>query len=219
MSGYPYVLDRVAATARNCGRDPSEITLVAVTKGHSWTEIQPAYREGCRDFGENRIPEAREKIAQAPTDVYWHFIGALQKNKVRKAIESFVLIHSVDTFELAKKISDCSIEMNRIARILLQVNTSGELTKQGLSKENWRRNIGKTLELPALSVEGLMTMAPFVEDERVIRNSFIQLRLLRDEFNLRHLSMGMSHDYPIAIEEGATILRIGTAIFGNCSYS
>ena len=216
---YLRLLEDIAQIAQRAGRDANSITLVAVSKGYPWTRFQPAYEAGCRDFGESRLQEALPKIAEAPSDIRWHLIGSLQKNKVRKAIGPFTLIHSVDTFEIAEKISQCSQEAHTVTPLLLQVNTSGEATKHGLSEEVWERSLEAILALPAIRIEGLMTMAPLVDDEKVIRQCFANLRKLRDKWaaqlpqqSFYHLSMGMSHDYPIAIEEGATLLRIGTAL-------
>lgn len=220
MDNYRPLLAKIAEVAQACGRDPLAITLIAVSKGYPWEHVQPAYASGCRDFGESRLQEALPKISSAPLDIRWHLIGTLQKNKVRKAIGMFALIHSVDTPELAAKIDECSQEAGVVTPILLQVNTSGEATKHGLSEEQWQPHIETLLALPAVRIEGLMTMAPDVEDESVIRRCFGRLRQMRDHLSstfdcpFPHLSMGMSHDYRIAIEEGATLLRVGSALFG-----
>lgn len=198
---------------------------MAVSKTYSVDDIQRVYNKGCRDFGESRIQEALEKQPLLPKDIQWHLIGTLQKNKVNKAVESFALIHSVDTLELAQKISEASLNKGVITSILLQVNVSGEQSKHGLSPLEWRAALESVSQLPNLAVRGLMTMAPLVEDESLIRTCFRQLFQLHAEFEQKvpqpsiftELSMGMSHDYPIAIQEGATILRIGTAIFGESS--
>lgn len=208
--------------AKDCGRDLSEVSLVSVTKKHSLKHVLPAYEAGSRIFGENRVQEALEKISEAPDDIDWHLIGTLQKNKVRKVVGHFALIHSVDTPELAEKISEVSVEKGIKTAILLQVNTSGEVAKHGMTAEQWMNSFKSLLMLEGIEIQGLMTMAPFVEDQKVIRNCFADLRHLRDQLQkmagdqcaLKHLSMGMSHDYAIAIEEGATLVRIGTAIFG-----
>lgn len=220
---YLQCLENIHDTAIKYGRDPSEISLVAVTKGYPLKHVLPAYEAGCRYFGESRVQEALPKISDAPNDLHWHFIGTLQKNKVNKVVGAFSLIHSVDTFELAEKISRCSQEKNITTPILLQTNVSGEATKQGQTPEGWERQFSQLLSLPNLSIEGLMTMAPFVEEEKIIRTCFTQLHLFKeklqnlggDKVTLKHLSMGMSHDYPMAIAEGATLLRVGTAIFGH----
>lgn len=192
---------------------PKNVQVVAVSKYRSLDQIQALYEAGCRDFGENRVNEALEKSPNLPSDIKWHFIGSLQKNKVNKVIGRFHLIHSVDTFELAEKISKASQEANLITSILLQVNTSGEISKQGLSIEEWRHLYNKTSQLEGINIKGLMTMAPLTQDEDVIRNTFRQLKQFSDELKLPIVSMGMSQDYKIAIQEGATLLRIGTALF------
>jgi len=219
---YKKLLNEIQQEAINCGRDPSKITLLAVTKTHPLSHVMPAYDTGCRDFGENKVQEALQKIPEAPDDIRWHLIGTLQKNKVRKVIGKFHLIHSVDSLELAQKISQCSEEEGTATNVLLQVNASGEETKHGFTPGELQEGIAELIESKGIAIKGLMTMAPFVEDEIVIRDCFRKLRELRDNLQskaggraeLNELSMGMTHDYSIAIEEGATILRIGTAIFG-----
>ncbi len=210
---YLDLLHEIAQLAQQCGRPKDEITLITVSKGHSWQEMFPFYNAGSRDFGESKYQEAAEKIAEAPTDIRWHLIGTLQRKKVAKVIGMFSLIHSVDTPELALKLAATAKEQSMQQSILLQVNTSGEESKHGLSPEAWREEVETLLMQPHLRVEGLMTMAPFTDDEKVIRRCFQRLREFRDELGLKHLSMGMSHDYRIAIEEGATLLRIGSALF------
>jgi len=221
LENYSRVKDKIAASASRQGRDLSEITLVAVSKGYPWDYIQPIYAAGAKDFGENRVQEALDKRKQAPNDIRWHMIGHLQSHKVKKIMGAFSLLHSVDSFELAQKISKTSLEMGLTTSILLQANTSGEKSKQGLNPNEWKMVFEKVMDLPGIHVEGWMTMAPYVEDEKIIRDCFVDLRKLRDDLNaqlsndkkIRHLSMGMSHDFHWAIAEGATILRIGTAIF------
>lgn len=216
MTHYREMQEKVAEIAKKCGRNADDITIVAATKYQSVETLQQLFDDGCRDFGESKVQDALEKVnALADYQINWHFIGTLQKNKVRKVIGKFQLIHSVDTPELAKKISECSIELGINSAILLQVNTSEELSKHGLSAEQWKRSFDQVASLPSIHVKGLMTMAPMTDDEKVIRSCFSQLRLLRDGLNptMPYLSMGMSHDYHYAIEEGATHLRIGTALF------
>ena len=222
MSGpYLEIKEHIAEAARAAGRDPAEIRLVAVTKGVPWEAASPLYEAGQRDFAESRLEEAEEKRRTAPKDCIWHLIGTLQRNKVRKAVGQFALIHSVDTFELAKKLSDTALELGHPCSILLQANTSGESSKHGLSPEEWRRCLEQLLKLPGISIQGLMTMAPLTEDKALIHGSFASLREFRNELAayasgmhpLKELSMGMSHDYVEAIQEGATLLRIGTALF------
>lgn len=216
---YQSILNEVARVAIENGRNPSEITVIAVSKGCEKSALIEPYNQGCRDYGESRLQEAFPKMDQMPSDIRWHLIGTLQSNKVKKAIGRFVLIHSVDNPELAEKISKHSEEVGVETNILLQVNTSGELSKHGLDVKGWREAFSKVKHLPSLRIVGLMTMAPLSEDAEKVRETFSRLRHFRDELeemekvSLPHLSMGMTQDYPIAIAEGATLLRIGTAIF------
>lgn len=210
----------IAEIAQRAGRNPEDITLVAVSKQHPVSSVLLAYNAGCLDFGENRVKEAEEKIPRAPDDTRWHFVGRLQSGRVPIVVDSFDLIHSVDSRSLAERISDRSEKIGKITEILLQVNTSGEESKQGLSPEEWEVFFDEVVAMKGVSVKGLMTMAPFTDDKEAIRATFSRLREFRDKVNpcsgdeVFHLSMGMSNDYEIAIEEGATILRIGTEIFG-----
>jgi len=215
------VLNKIKQAALHAGRNPDEVAIVAVSKGHVLEEIQEAYWAGCRDFGENRIQEALAKMKKTPSDIRWHFVGKLQKNKVNKVVGCFDLIHSVDTAEIAKKIAEVSHARGVVSSILLEVNTSGEETKSGLTAKEWEATIADLLDLRDIEIHGLMTMAPLTEDEGVIRHCFASLRLLRDRLqeiaglraDLSTLSMGMTNDFPVAIQEGATLVRIGTAIF------
>lgn len=219
---YLQLKERIADLAIQCSRKPSDIEIVAVSKYFTWQHVFPAYQAGCRDFGENRLQDILVKMEEAPADIRWHFIGTLQKNKVQKAVESkFVLIHSVDSFELAQKISKCSREAGLKTAILLQINTSGEASKHGLSPKECLEQFENFMSLPSLKIEGFMTMAPLTQDDRIIHRCFADLRILRDKlegqagisYKLPYLSMGMSEDFPIAIQEGATHLRIGSALF------
>lgn len=215
MVNYHALLEEIATLARCCGRDPGEVGLVAVSKEMPQVKLEEAYRQGCRDFAENRLPEALEKQMQLPKDIVWHWIGHLQRNKVKGVVGHFALIHSVDSLSLAQKIAETGP-----AKILLEVNTSGEASKQGFTPDQLRAVYADLQKLPNLHIAGLMTMAPLEGD---IRGCFRALRELRDELQkvtvaphtLHHLSMGMSNDYPLAIEEGATLLRIGTKLFSN----
>lgn len=193
--------------------------LVVVSKEATLDQILEAYRAGVRDFGESRLQDALPKIENAPKDIRWHFIGRLQKNKVAKVVGTFALIHSVDTLDLAEKISEVSLKRHCKTPILLEANTSGEHSKAGLTPSEWKKSLPHLLELQGIEIHGLMTMAPLTSDESVIRKTFSELRHLRDDLQdlsglaLPTLSMGMSHDYLIALQEGATLLRIGTLIF------
>jgi PLP dependent protein len=205
-------------------RDPQEIRLIAVSKNQSMESMKELYNSGCHEFGESRTQEALEKISFFD-HCRWHFIGSLQNNKVNKAIPLFSLIHSVNSIELAKKISQASGRIGHEQPILLQINISGEFSKQGFSEAESRNYLEDLLALPNLLIDGLMTMAPHTEDTETIRHCFKRLRELKNEFQnmalakrcdrapFRELSMGMSNDYSIAIEEGSTLLRIGKALF------
>jgi hypothetical protein len=226
VTHYCQIEQQVREKALACGRQPQEITLVAISKTYPVESIQSVYQEGGRVFGESRVQEALQKIPVLPPDCQWHLIGTLQSNKVSKAISAFRLIHSVDHLQLAQKISHASQEKGITTSILLQVNTSGEVTKHGLSGEEWEKALESINQLSHLRVEGLMTMAPYTEDQELIRSCFRKLYQLREKWRSQmkdptsfcHLSMGMSNDYLIAIEEGATLLRIGSAIFGERPY-
>ena len=206
---------RIAQAARRAGRVPEEITIVAVTKGLAGQVIEAALEAGIRHIGENRVQEAREKIAHLPAFLpmrpTWHMVGHLQRNKVRTAVEIFDIIHSIDSLRLAEVLSSCT--QNTIP-VLLQVNISGEGTKSGFSIAELPEAVAQITRLPNLAVKGLMTIAPLVSDPEEVRPIFRKLRELRDSLGLEHLSMGMSDDFEVAVEEGATMVRIGTAIFG-----
>lgn len=215
------LFQKIEAVTQQSGRKREEISFIAVSKGRSPDDIKEAYTAGCRDFGENRIPEALEKMELCPQDIRWHFLGHLQRNKVSKIIGRFVLIHSIDTPELAEKVSEMSLQKGVRTSILLEANTSQESTKSGFSPAEWDKVFLQLLDLQGIEILGLMTMAPLTEDKGLIRHTFSELRSLRDHLQQRAhtradlsiLSMGMSHDYEIAIQEGATLLRIGSALF------
>jgi PLP dependent protein len=198
-----------------------DATLVAVTKSRTAQEVQELYDEGCRDFGENRVQELITKMESLPSDVRWHLIGTLQKNKIKKVIGKTHLIHSVDTIELAEAISKHSSAAGVVTQVLLQVNVSGEVTKHGFTQESLEEEIQRVVGLSGIVVQGLMTMAPHTDDAGVVRGIFAFLRALRDRCNtslekkdeMYHLSMGMSNDYLIAIQEGATLVRVGRVLW------
>lgn len=218
---YSLIKEQVHEKALACGRLPQDITIVTVSKTWPVERLQAVYEEGGRDFGESRLQEAVQKISQLPSDCKWHLIGTLQSNKIAKALASFQLIHSVDNPVLARKISEMSQAQGIVTPILLQVNTSGEKTKHGLSGEKWQRALENVNQLSHVRVEGLMTIAPHIEDQRLIRSCFHRLYLwremwrhqMKDPAAFQQLSMGMSQDFLVAIEEGATLLRIGSAMF------
>ncbi len=212
---------RIQDAAHRVGRQVSDVRLVAVSKTYPPAVIQEAWNSGQRVFGENRVQDALPKIAELPAEAEWHFIGHLQSNKIRKALPAFTLIHGVDNLELAQQINRIAGEMGLTANILLEINVSGEASKFGFSPTDLRQNLEGLLCLPNIGINGLMTMAPYSEDPETARPVFSKLRILRDELAaktgqaLRELSMGMSGDFEVGIEEGATIVRIGSSIFGH----
>jgi pyridoxal phosphate enzyme (YggS family) len=217
-----HVRSTIAEAALRVGRAPEEITLVAVSKTMPVELVQMAYNLGVTDFGENRVQEALPKIAAFhPQDLRWHMIGHLQSNKASKVVSSFDCVHSVDSLHLAQTLNRYALERGRQLPVLLQVNVSGEISKEGMSPAEALELTRQFTELPHIQVEGLMTIAPLVEDPEQVRPVFRELRILRDQLRAelpscswQHLSMGMTGDYSVAIEEGATIVRIGRAIFG-----
>lgn len=217
-----HVRNQMAEAALKAGRDPAEITLVAVSKTKPVELVEMAYNLGVTDFGENRVQEALSKIAHFhPPALRWHLIGHLQSNKAGKVVEPFFCIHSVDSLHLAQKLSRYAQEAGKRLSILLQVNVAGEASKEGMALGEAPELARQVAALPALAIEGLMTIAPLVENPEEVRPVFRELRRLRDRLrnevtasNWTHLSMGMTDDYGVAIEEGATIVRVGRAIFG-----
>ncbi|MEP7250053.1 MAG: YggS family pyridoxal phosphate-dependent enzyme [Spartobacteria bacterium] len=217
------VQTEVSEAARQSGRTPDKIELVAVSKTHAAKKVQAAAEAGQTLFGESRVQEARAKIPLLPSRLRWHFIGHLQKNKIRHALPLFELFHGIDSLALAQDIERIADEAGLRPRILLEVNVAGEASKHGFSPEALRRDLEAVLSLGRLTVEGLMTIPPFSPEAEASRRYFVALRELRDqleaEFGLKlpQLSMGMSGDFAVAIAEGATLVRVGTAIFGERS--
>ncbi len=213
---YQTVQRKMDEASKASGRNLSDIQLIVVTKNQTVEAVKEAYNAGCSVFGESKIQEAEDKIPLFP-DCQWHLIGSLQKNKVGKALSLFNVIHSVDSVPLAQKISKLSVKP---VSILLEVNISGEASKHGMSPDQWERELD-AIHLPNLKVIGLTTMAPFTQNEKIIRPCFKQLHDLLykwkgkmvDPSAFKELSMGMSNDYSIAIQEGATMIRLGTALF------
>jgi pyridoxal phosphate enzyme (YggS family) len=208
------VRQRIAAAASRAGRSADDITLIAVTKTAGVPDIQKALATGIAHCGESRIQDAERKIAQlsdAGLRPTWHMIGHLQRNKAKTALEIFDIIHSVDSLRLAQTLS---AQANKNISILIQVNIAEEETKQGFSLDEAAGAVAEISKLPNLSIRGLMTIAPMVDNIEEVRPVFRELRKLRDSLGLEHLSMGMSDDFEVAIEEGATMVRVGRAIFG-----
>jgi pyridoxal phosphate enzyme (YggS family) len=198
------------------------VTIVAVTKTHPAAAAREALAAGISDLAENRVQDLETKVEElAGARATWHLIGHLQRNKVRRALPLFDLLHALDSVRLAESLSDAATRDGAAVRALVQVNTSGEQAKGGFSPDETVVAIGQMAELPAIQLQGLMTMAPFVEDEGILRATFAGARRLFDEvarqvpaFLPVHLSMGMSSDYEIAVEEGSTLVRLGTVLFG-----
>ena len=214
-----HVRDRIAAAAARVGRDPSSVTLVAVSKTMPVEVIQEGLAAGITILGENRVQEARDKIASLPGRATWHLVGHLQTNKSKLAVELFELIHSLDSLKLAEALDRHGQEAGKVVRCLVEVNLGGEESKSGTTEEGVRPLLEAAGRLARLKIEGLMTIPPFLAEPDQVRPYFRRLRNLRDKlegegFHLAELSMGMTHDFEVAIEEGATMVRIGTAIFG-----
>jgi PLP dependent protein len=214
------VRNEIAQAAQVSGRKVTDIQLIAVTKTHPTEIVREAVDGGQLVFGESKVQEARAKIPLLPSNIRWHFIGHLQKNKIRHALPLFEMIHSVDSLELAQAIDRIAQEDGLHPRILLEVNVAGEGSKFGFKASTLRGELESLLLLPRLSIEGLMCIPPLAEEAETSRPYFVELRKLRDalekEFQVKlpQLSMGMTNDYRVAVEEGATLVRVGTAIFG-----
>src|SRR5438309_6435335 len=214
------VREQIAQAAAKAGRDVKDVELVAIAKTHPAEKVREAVEGGQTLFGENRVQEARAKIPELSSNIRWHFVGHLQKNKVRQALPLFEMIHSVDSLALAQDINRIAEEEGLYPRVLLEVNVAGEGSKFGFQPDKLCQQMEELLSLPRLSILGLMGIPPLAEEAEASRQYFVQLRALRDrlqtEFrvDLSQLSMGMTQDFAIAIEEGATLVRVGTAIFG-----
>ncbi len=215
---------QIAESARRAGRAPESVRLVAVSKNHPAAAVLAAYAAGQRVFGENRPQELRDKRPLLPADCEWHMIGHLQSNKVRQVVQNAAWIHSVNSIDLLQRLNRIASECGGCPRILLEINMSGEVSKSGALPEAARGLLEEALRSSHLDCRGLMTMAPYEASEAELRRCFGGLRELRNrlaaEFGvpLPELSMGMSGDFGVAIEEGATLVRVGTAIFGERDY-
>lgn len=217
----PRVRDALEDALRRAGRGEGEVTLVAVTKAHPLEALRAALALGLRDLGENRLQEMEEKVqALGRGAAVWHMVGHVQSRKARQAVEVADLVHSVDTVKLGRRLSSFSKELRRVTPVLIQVNASGEEAKSGFEPAEALEAIHAFAELPGIEVRGLMTMAPFVEDEKILRATFRALRRLHEQasgisgYRGKELSMGMTNDFELAVEEGSTMVRIGTALFG-----
>lgn len=208
------VRDRIAAACRRAGRAPDDVLLIAVSKTVDVEGIRQAVEAGVSALGENRVQEARDKVAALGRPVPWHLIGSLQVNKARDAARLFDWIHSVDRLELARELDRRARAAGRTVDVLIEVNVGHETQKGGVAVGELRHLVDGLGPLAGLRLGGLMAIPPVADDAERTRPHFRRLRELRDELGLRHLSMGMSADYEVAIEEGATMVRVGTAIFG-----
>lgn len=217
----------IAGICEKCGRDPKEIKLVAVTKTHPEETVMEAYGEGLRDFGENKVQELVPKMSALPDDIIWHMVGTIQTNKIKDLVGRVNWIHSISKVKYLKELEKRAARVDRVIRVLIQVNISGEDQKSGCEPEQLPEILQFAAGLKHVTVHGLMGMAALTADRDQIRQQFRMLRGLRDEHRklesdsvrLDELSMGMSGDYDIAIEEGATMIRLGTSIFGSRDYN
>ncbi len=221
------VRKNIAEACRRSGRDTEEVTLIAVSKTMPVEDLKAAYESGVRDFGENKVQELLDKIPQMPPDVRWHMIGHLQRNKVKYIVDKVWLIHSVDSLRLAEEISREAVKRNITVNILVEVNVASEESKFGAAPGEAAALVGEIARLPGISIKGLMAIAPFVEDAEDNRIYFRNLKQLSVDILRQNadnisvgsvLSMGMTGDYEVAVEEGAGYVRVGTGIFGKRDY-
>lgn len=218
---------RITRACERSGRERSEVTLISVSKTKPAEMLQEAYDAGSRDFGENKPQEIREKYPQLPTDIRWHMIGHLQRNKIKYIIDKVCMIHSVDSIRLAEAIDEEAKKHGIVMPVLIEVNVAEEESKFGIHLDEAESLIRQISELSNIQVQGLMTIAPFTEnaeDNRIyfrkLRNLYVDIKDKNiDNVNMCNLSMGMTGDYEVAVEEGATMVRVGTGIFGARSYS
>jgi PLP dependent protein len=221
-ANYRKILNRVNETAAQCGRNPKDVKLLGAAKAQSVEAIRAAISAGVALIGENYVQETKEKKDQVTASVEWHMIGRLQRNKAKAAIELFDVIESLDNLALARALDKEAGKRGKIVRVFVEVNLGGEESKSGIAKNSVVSLLDEAAKLSCLRVEGLMTVPPFCENLEEVRPYFRELNKLRRKLSelrlpnvdLRELSMGMTHDYVVAIEEGATIVRIGTALFG-----
>lgn len=224
-------IDQVENDIKNAceraGRDAKDVTLIAVSKTKPVSMLKEAYDAGCRHFGENKVQELVDKYEVMPRDIKWHMIGHLQRNKVKYIVDKVYLIHSVDSVRLAEEISKEAVKKKIRVNILIEVNVSGEESKFGVSPQEAEALITEISNLPGISIKGLMTIAPYVENAEENRQYFEKLRQLSvdimnkniDNVSMDMLSMGMTGDYQVAVEEGASCVRVGTGIFGERDYT
>lgn len=222
-----YVEQTIEKACERAGRQKEDVTLIAVSKTKPVELLREAYEAGARDFGENKVQELLDKIPELPGDIRWHMIGHLQRNKVKYIVDKVYMIHSVDSLRLAEEISREAVKKGVEVNILLEVNVAEEESKFGAASEEAIRLAEQVRVLPGIHIQGLMTVAPYTEDAEENRKFFQKLKQLSvdiekkniDNVNMAVLSMGMTGDYPVAVEEGATYVRVGTGIFGERVYS
>lgn len=220
------VQKNIEESCERAGRNTEDVRLIAVSKTKPIEALKEAYEAGCRDFGENKVQELTEKYEELPKDIRWHMIGHLQRNKVKYLVGRVYMIHSVDSMKLAEEISREAVKKNVTVPILVEVNVAGEESKFGTSVRETEMLVREIAALPGISVRGLMTIAPYVEKAEDNRQYFVNLRQLSvdiknkniDNVSMDVLSMGMTGDYTVAVEEGATYVRVGTGIFGERDY-
>lgn len=220
------VYDNIEKACENAGRNPMEVKLIAVSKTKPVEMLLEAYEWGCREFGENKVQELAEKFERMPKDVKWHMIGHLQRNKVKYVVGKAALIHSVDSLKLAEEISREAMKKQVEVSILIEVNIAGEESKFGVRPQMAENLVREIAVLPGVHIQGLMAVAPYVENPEENRQYFALLKQLSvdislkniDNVNMNVLSMGMTGDYEVAVEEGATYVRVGTGIFGERHY-
>lgn len=220
------VIANINESIDKCGRNKEEVTLIAVSKTKPVSDIEEAYDFGIRDFGENKVQELVDKYDQLPKDIRWHMIGHLQTNKVKYIVDKAFLIHSVDSYHLAETISREAVKKGCSCDILIEVNVADEDTKFGLMLDEVYDLVLSISKLPSINIKGLMTVAPYVTNPENNRNVFKKLKQLSVDISMKNihnvsmdiLSMGMSGDYQVAIEEGASYIRVGTSIFGERNY-
>jgi pyridoxal phosphate enzyme (YggS family) len=216
------ITDRIASAAKRAGRDPSSVRLIVVTKTVDAGSIRHAVAAGASVLGENRVQEAREKIEKLGNLARWHLIGHLQTNKAKYAVKLFDLVHSVDNLELAKELDKQAAKIGKVQDVLIEVSIAGEAAKAGVAMQEITALVREAAKLKNISIKGLMTMPPYSEDPEDSRPFFRKLRELGETIkkenipnvSMNELSMGMSGDFEVAVEEGATLVRVGTAIFG-----
>lgn len=221
------VRNRIEDACKTADRKSEEVVLIAVSKTKPASMLTEAYESGCRHFGENKVQELVEKYEVMPKDIKWHMIGHLQRNKVKYIVDKVFMIHSVDSLRLAEEISKEACKKKVTVSVLIEVNVAEEDTKFGVSVKETEELIRQIAPLPGISIEGLMTIAPYVDDPEENRQYFAQLKQLSvdistkniDNVSMNVLSMGMTGDYAVAIEEGATFVRVGTGIFGERQYA